>query len=366
MASGGVLVATCALVCRAMPPLRVAGIRGQSSAPRISARWASAASDADAGAHQVVRIRVPPDVESEVLAELLLETGAMFVAVEDTFMGTAEEQEIYQPLENPAAAAFERGEWPPRFDYWSNCTIEAGFQVDADIEATLQLAERTLSALLPRVPPQYVPSQDWVLEVQKSWPAVMVGDLWVRFPWHDGTPPLDARASLMLEPGMAFGTGEHATTRMCCEWLQRHLRAQSAPSSVLDYGAGSGILALTALSFGARDAVAVDIHAESNKVAKWNAEQNGLGDRMAVYLPQEAPEDQYDVVVANILAPTLVELAPLLAQRSRPGGWLALSGILLRQVDAVRLAYEKNGFVAHEGADEGGWAMLSFRRRDEG
>jgi ribosomal protein L11 methyltransferase len=319
---------------------------------------------ADLGSHELVSIVVPTGIDTEVLAELLSEMGALYVAIQDTYVGTENEAPIVREV-NPALAAFERGDWPPRFNYWSNCTVEAGFQLGWPIERTLDAVEEVLGAVLPRQPARYVPSKDWVVEVQKSWPPILVGELYIRFPWHQQPMPAQAKAMLVLEPGMAFGTGEHQTTRLCCEWLQREVsgRTDRAATEVLDFGSGSGILAFSALAFGASRATLVDTDREANRVAAFNAMANGLADRVLIHTPDDAPAGRtYPLVVANILAPTLVELAPVISAATAPGGRLAMSGILARQEQLVKDAFA-DAFEFDPTVEMNDWVLVSGTRR---
>lgn len=319
--------------------------------------------DGEVGAYELVTLVVPPNVETEVLAELLMEMGALYVGIQDTYVDTDGESPVYRAV-NPALAAFERGDWPPRFNYWSNCTIEAGFATGFAIDRTLDAVEEAIGAVLPRPPAKRVPSKDWVVEVQRTWPPILVGKLFIRFPWHEQPRPDAADAELVLEPGMAFGTGEHQTTRLCCEWLQRELAGREGPGpEVLDFGSGSGILALTAIAFGAARATLVDTDREANRVAAYNAVANGLADRVSVHAPADAPAGRtYELVVANILAMTLIELAPTLCALTEPGGRLGLSGVLARQADAVKQAYA-NEFDFDETIELNEWVIISGTKR---
>jgi ribosomal protein L11 methyltransferase len=141
---------------------------------------------------------------------------------------------------------------------------------------------------------------------------------------------------LDLDPGLAFGTGTHPTTALCLEWLDRH---PPAGLQVLDYGCGSGILALAALRLGAASAIGVDHDPQALEASEENARRNGLGERLRVYLPDDEPRIPADLLLANILAAPLIDLAPQLARRVRPGGAILLSGILQEQAEAVAAAY---------------------------
>ena len=226
-----------------------------------------------------------------------------------------------------------------------------------------------------------------------SWPPISLdGCLTIRFPWHsdadvaaaqsavaDETEPLKAAAAgahasasdvqLTLHPGMAFGTGEHATTQLCCLALRRLLNPPSSlrGCTVLDYGSGSGILSFAALQFGAARAVGVEIDVEALEVSRINAEANGLGRRFIAELPEEesAREATYSMVVANILACTVIELSALLTARVAPGGTLLLSGIWGdAQVERVLAAFAGGAmepFSVTMSAD--GWALLQATKK---
>ncbi len=174
---------------------------------------------------------------------------------------------------------------------------------------------------------------------------------------------------LELDPGLAFGTGTHATTALCLEWLDAGAAGAEgaaagwlAGADVIDYGCGSGILAIAALLLGAKQAIAMDIDPQALLATGQNAERNGVLDRVRVTADPEIGGGQSDVVLANILAGPLIELAPLLAERTRAGGRIALSGLLLEQADAVTEAYRPWFDIALTGARDG-WGLLTGRRR---
>ncbi len=176
-----------------------------------------------------------------------------------------------------------------------------------------------------------------------------------------GTPPPEPDAvNLLLDPGLAFGTGTHPTTALCLEWLDGQ---ELAGRQVLDFGCGSGILAIAALLLGAERAVGTDIDPQALEASRDNASRNGIEPaRFPVYLPADLPQRQADVLVANILAGPLVSLAPQLTGLVRPGGLLALSGILAEQAAEVRAAYSAH-FDLDPTAEREGWIRISGRRR---
>jgi ribosomal protein L11 methyltransferase len=182
-----------------------------------------------------------------------------------------------------------------------------------------------------------------------------------------GGSTADSAVLLELDPGLAFGTGTHATTAQCLEWLDSAARDGDwlSRSDVIDYGCGSGILAIAALLLGARAAIAMDIDPQALLATRQNAERNGVLGRLNVTDDPQVAGAQADVVVANILAGPLVELAPLLAERVRAGGRIALSGLLVEQADAVTAAYRPWFDIGLTGARDG-WGLLTGCRREHG
>jgi len=213
-----------------------------------------------------------------------------------------------------------------------------------------------------------------VTQVQANWaPIVIPGCLLIRFPWHPPpaeitaerqiSPPLPA---LTLQPGMAFGTGEHPTTQLCCEAVQAALgRPELHGCDMLDYGSGSGVLAFAALLFGATNAVGVEIDREAVTTSIRNADENGLGARYESMHPDDEDEGRtYRLVVANILAGTLTQLEPVMAARVAPGGTLLLSGIWGEgQAAQVRAAYADDFALDDTQVGAGDWYCIRMTRR---
>jgi ribosomal protein L11 methyltransferase len=197
-----------------------------------------------------------------------------------------------------------------------------------------------------------VPEQDWVRLTQSQFtPVEITPAFWIVPTWHE--PPAGARQVIRLDPGLAFGTGTHPTTRMCLRWIAS--RAEMAGQRVLDYGCGSGILAIGAAKFGAAEIDAVDIDEAAVDATRLNAEANGVQLRAGL---SELAQGRYDIVLANILATPLKVLAPLLCERVAPGGSLVLAGILERQADELKLAYAP--YAALEVSDaEDGWILMT-------
>jgi ribosomal protein L11 methyltransferase len=232
------------------------------------------------------------------------------------------------------------------------------FAEDADVPAAMRMVTTLLS--LPATPAfktEIIADQDWVRAWMDRWQPMHFGaNLWVVPSWL--APPEANAANIILDPGMAFGTGTHATTAMCLEWLATH---PPRDLEVIDYGCGSGILALAALKLGAKHALGTDTDPQALTVSRENAERNQVAERLTLCLPQAVPaEASADIVLANILADPLVQLAPRLTALVRPGGWLILSGLLANQADEVEAAYAAHFVLARRIHD--GWAMLAGRK----
>ena len=259
---------------------------------------------------------------AEALSEALMEHGALSVSIDDADAGTdAEKPQFGEPGMHPASL-------------WDHSRVVALF--DTDIDLAQALATASAAAGLAAVPPftiEEVEEQNWVQLTQSQFDPIRITDrLWIVPSWHESPDP--AAINLILDPGMAFGTGSHPTTRLCLEWLERHV---TAGCSVLDYGCGSGILAIAAARLGAGSVAGVDIDPQAVEAARANAERNGVA---ALFADSAEPvAGEYDVVVANILSNPLRVLAPAICAHVRPGGRLALSGILREQVDEIIAIY---------------------------
>lgn len=291
-----------------------------------------------------VSLQVPGD-RAEAFTDALLELGAVSASVEDAHAGT--------PLELPLYG--EPGE--PVDDAWQAGSVSALLPGDADAASVVEQAARV--AGLDEIPPftsEPLADQDWVRLTQAQFDPVRVSPrLWVVPSWHE--PPDPNAVNLAIDPGVAFGTGSHATTRLCLAWLDAHIRGGE---TVLDYGCGSGILAIAALRLGAARAVGVDIDPQATEAARRNAELNGVAARFTV--AQRAEDGNADVAVANILANPLRVLAPVLVRAVRPGGTLVLSGILEEQAAAVADAYEQWCDLTVVGWQDG-WVCLAGSKR---
>ena len=284
-------------------------------------------------------------VSVDTVTDALLEGGAIAVDVTDACAGTPAERAVFG----------EPGE--PRAQAWELSTVKALFAENVDVSACVAAALRA-AGLSPAqaCDIERVADQDWVRATQSQFQPVHVTPrLWVVPTWHAARDP--AAINLFIDPGLAFGTGTHATTRLCLAWLDANLRAGE---SVLDYGCGSGILAIAAMKLGAGRASGVDIDPAAVLAARHNAMQNEV---MVEFLGADhAAPLAADIVLANILANPLVVLAPLLARATRPGGRIVLSGVLEHQARAVQSAY-RAWFRMHPVRHDDGWALLSGAKR---
>jgi ribosomal protein L11 methyltransferase len=279
---------------------------------------------------------------------LLDELSALSVSVEDADAGTAHEQAQFGEPGMPA----------PEATGWGRSTLRVLFEDEAaaDAAAALLLAQDWTAGLHVQAL-QTLADQDWVRITQSQFaPVDITPSFWVVPSWHE--PPAAARHVLRLDPGMAFGTGTHPTTRMCLRWVAQR-PAQPAPwPRVLDYGCGSGILAIGAALRGAREVDAVDIDPAAVQSTQANASANGVV--LNAGLPDLA-QGQYGLVLANILATPLRLLAPLLCAHVAPGGDLVLAGILERQADELKQAYAP--WLALQVTDhEDGWILMTAHR----
>jgi ribosomal protein L11 methyltransferase len=289
---------------------------------------------------------------AETLSDALMDCGALSVSVEDADEGTAAEQ----PLFGEPGMVIEQAAW-------ENSRVVA--LAPADIDHAALVAEALAASGLAMLPfsLRQVAEQDWVRLTQSQFEPIHIGkNIWVVPSWHEAPDP--QALVLELDPGLAFGTGSHPTTRLCMEWLE----ANPPAGSVLDYGCGSGILAMVAKKLGAADVIGIDIDPQAIESAAFNTERNRcdiaffLPDDFAV-APQAAQFPVFDTVVANILSSPLKLMAPMLAGRVAPGGALVLSGVLERQADEVAAAYAP--FIALSvWARRDGWVALAGRLPD--
>ncbi|HCX32300.1 MAG TPA: 50S ribosomal protein L11 methyltransferase [Rhodocyclaceae bacterium] len=277
---------------------------------------------------------------AEALSEALLARGALCVSVEDADAGTAREVAQFAEPGAPAAAL------------WSMSRLDVLLDSGTDVGRTLtEAATEAGLGTLPDYTVTELEEQDWVRLARDQFVPIRIGErLWIVPSW--ATPPDPRAVNIILDPGLAFGTGSHATTHLCLEWLLEHAPGASA---VLDYGCGSGILAVAAARLGARRVLAVDIDDQALRAAAGNAARNEVSIELAH--SSRPIEGEFDLVVANILARPLQLLAPLLCARLAPGGRLALSGVLEAQAGSLCEAY-RPWLSLSVGATREGWVRL--------
>ncbi|CAG7599636.1 50S ribosomal protein L11 methyltransferase [Candidatus Vallotia tarda] len=282
---------------------------------------------------------------TEALSNALLELGVLSVCIEDADAEMPHEQ-----------ALFSESGFVTDQIAWMRSRVISMLRPQQD--PAVLLAAAANKASLPTCPvftTRDLPEQDWVRFMQSYIEPIHIGHrIWVMPSWNN-TQKKDAIV-LELDPGLAFGTGSHPTTRLCMEWIEQHVRDGD---SLLDYGCGSGILAILAFKCGASPVVGIDTDPQAVELAQLNSERNHV--RISYGLPCECHENELDVVIANILANPLKLMAPMLTSRVKPGGRLVLSGILTCQVDSVVAAYTGHIELA-VWRECNGWVCLAGRR----
>jgi ribosomal protein L11 methyltransferase len=281
--------------------------------------------------------------DAEAWADALLATGALSVDASDPRAGTPEETPLYGEPGEPGVAL------------WPVSRLVALFPEACDVPAALADAAAALGRPAPDVTMRKVAEQDWVRVTQAQFgPIAVAPGFWIVPTWCEVPEP--AAFNIRLDPGLAFGTGAHPTTRLCLQWLATIVRPGD---SLLDYGCGSGILAIAAARLGARPVVGADIDPQAMLASEENARINQAA--ATFVLADALPPGTFDIVVANILANPLLLLAPMLAGRVCNGGRIALSGILEPQADAVAAAYAPwFNIAASQRVD--GWVLLTGER----
>ncbi|MFZ7135051.1 50S ribosomal protein L11 methyltransferase [Avibacterium avium] len=269
-----------------------------------------------------VQIRInSTNQQAETISDYLEEIGSVSV----TFMDS-QDTPIFEPL-------------PGETRLWGNTDVIALFDAETDMQQVVSLlksaghlSEETAYKI------EQIEDKDWEREWMDNFHPMQFGKrLWICPSWRE-VPDKNA-VNVMLDPGLAFGTGTHPTTALCLEWLDS---LDLNGKTIIDFGCGSGILAIAALKLGAKSAIGIDIDPQAILASRNNAEQNGVSDRLQLFLAKDAPQDlQADVVVANILAGPLKELAPTISQLVKTQGKLGLSGILESQAQSVCEAYQE-------------------------
>ena len=291
---------------------------------------------------QKLSLAVPQD-DVEACEDALLDAGALSVSLEEL-----DDEPIFEPA-------------PGQTPLWQRVRVSGLFPGDiSPAELMAALNSRLRPALLGDFDHEYLADTDWVHQTQADFPPTRYGrSLWVLPPWV--TPEEFPGQHLILDPGLAFGTGQHETTALCLEWLDG---IPLAGKTVLDVGCGSGILAIAALKLGAAQAHGTDIDPQALKASRDNAALNQIDDaQFWLGLPEQlSPAHTFDVLIANILAQPLIALAPQLAAHLAPGGQFALSGVLRDQADAVAAQWHAQGLTVDQIETKGDWARISGHR----
>jgi ribosomal protein L11 methyltransferase len=266
--------------------------------------------------------------EIEDFSELLSSLGAVYISVEDAWQNTDKEIPVFnEPVNNLIGDIQESSN-----KFWQQNHLTAMFDNKANIDIAMQCLAKDFPKYLIRV--DFIEDQDWVLKSQQQFEPIIINRDFAIVPsWCE--VPAGVKQSISLDPGVSFGTGSHPTTRLCLEWL---CELGCTDKSVLDYGCGSGILAISAAKLGAYPVVAIDIDPSAVASALNNTKLNGI--ELVAGLPEDQLDTQvFDIVIANILANPLRVLAPLLAEKTKSGGYLILSGILYDQLEELKSIY---------------------------
>ncbi|ASN87509.1 MULTISPECIES: 50S ribosomal protein L11 methyltransferase [Pectobacterium] len=279
---------------------------------------------------------------AEQLGDVMMESGAVSVTFQDTH-----DTPVFEPL-------------PGETRLWGDTDAIALYDAETDMNAVIAILEQEplLGAGFKHKIEQ-LEDKDWEREWMDNFHPMQFGKrLWICPSWRDIPDP--TAVNVMLDPGLAFGTGTHPTTALCLQWLDG---LDLEGKTIIDFGCGSGILAIAALKLGAARAIGIDIDPQAIQASRDNAQRNGVSERLELYLPKDQPADlSADVVVANILAGPLRELAPLISDLPKAGGHLGLSGVLATQADGVAEAYADK-FTLDPVAEREEWCRITGQRR---
>ena len=283
---------------------------------------------------------------ADLLSDTLMELGALSASIEDADAETPDEQPIFG----------EPGDPPPGI--WKHTIVSALFDEGANIADIMRALTEATGLPELNYNTESIAEQDWVRATQSQFEPIRIrDDLWIVPTWH-AAPNADA-LNIVLDPGLAFGTGSHPTTHLCLAWLADHIQPQH---TVLDYGCGSGILAIAAKKLGAASVTGVDIDQQAIISSNDNAAQNRVTAEFYMANDLPAAQTRYDIVVANILSSALMVLAPALAEACKSGGSIALSGILREQADMVSAIYAE-WFEMAAPAFMDSWVLLTGVRK---
>jgi ribosomal protein L11 methyltransferase len=280
---------------------------------------------------------------ADAISDALMSIGALSASIEDANAETQSEQAIFG----------EPGDPPPGI--WQQNIVTAMFSENTNVSEIISAL--CIETAIPKF--QYhteiIAEQDWVRATQAQFdPIKITNKLWIVPTWHNA--PNEDAINIILDPGLAFGTGSHPTTHLCLEWLSKQQTSLQSIGSVLDYGCGSGILAIAAKKLGAKTVVGVDIDAQAIIASNYNAEQNQVD--IKFFDANTFTQQTFDIVVANILSSALMVLAPALARYCKTGGKLALSGILETQTDALITRYSE-WFKMDAPTQKDAWVLLT-------
>ncbi|QBJ10212.1 50S ribosomal protein L11 methyltransferase [Rahnella aceris] len=276
--------------------------------------------------------------DAETLSDALIESGAVSVTFQDTH-----DNPVFEPL-------------PGETLLWGDTDAIGLYDAETDMDEVIVMLENEPllgKGFVHRI--EQLEDKDWEREWMDNFHPMRFGErLWICPSWRDVPDP--NAVNVMLDPGLAFGTGTHPTTAMCLQWLDS---LDLTDKTVIDFGCGSGILAIAALKLGAKHVVGIDIDPQAIQASRDNAERNGVSERLSLYLPKDQPDNlSADVVVANILAGPLRELAPLISVLPVAGGHLGLSGVLASQAQSVADAY-KDQFELDPVAEKEEWCRIT-------
>jgi len=280
---------------------------------------------------------------ADAISDALMNIGALSASIEDANAETLTEQAIFG----------EPGDPPPGI--WQQNIVTAMFDEDADVNQILDALIQETAIAKFQYSTEIIAEQDWVRATQAQFDPIKITDkLWIVPTWH--VAPDEDAINIVLDPGLAFGTGSHPTTSLCLEWLTQ----QKAMPSVLDYGCGSGILAIAAKKLGAESVVGVDIDDQAIIASDYNARQNMVD--IEFFNANAFTHQTFDVVVANILSSALMVLAPALAKYCKTGGKIALSGILESQKEALTARYSE-WFDMDAPRQKDAWILLTGTKK---
>ncbi|KHS71547.1 ribosomal protein L11 methyltransferase [Pectobacterium brasiliense] len=279
---------------------------------------------------------------AEQLGDAMIESGAVSVTFQDTH-----DTPVFEPL-------------PGETRLWGDTDAIALYDAETDMDAVIAILEQEpLLGVGFKHKIEQLEDKDWEREWMDNFHPMQFGKrLWICPSWRDIPDP--TAVNVMLDPGLAFGTGTHPTTALCLQWLDG---LDLEGKTIIDFGCGSGILAIAALKLGAARAIGIDIDPQAIQASRDNAQRNGVSERLELYLPKDQPAAlSADVVVANILAGPLRELAPLISGLPKAGGHLGLSGVLATQAEGVAEAYADK-FTLDPVAEREEWCRITGQRR---